>query len=163
MEGKEIGRSVEMMDFADVLLPGDDLFPSARGSGMALLLMARLEQEGLLERLESAVRAAGGPLGALGVEERSAVAARVEAEQAKLFEDVLKAVYLTYYEQPAVIEAIRAIGFAYNVTPLPEGYPVEPFDADRDTPRHGRGRWIRVEDVVRVDLSGLDFLGGAAA
>lgn len=164
MDDKESGRSVVMMDFADVLLPGDDLFPSARGAGMALLLMARLDaQGGLVDRLEAALRAAGGPLGALDPNGRCAVVARIEAEQPKLFEDVLKAVYLTYYEQPAVIEAIRAIGFAYNMTPLPDGYPTEPFDAARDAPRHERGRWTRAEDVVRVDLSGLDFLGGHAA
>lgn len=163
MDSKEAGRSVAMMDFADILLPGDDLFPSARGSGMALLLMARLERGELLDRLEAAVRAADGPLSALDPKQRCNVVTRIEAEQPKLFEDVLKAVYLTYYEQPAVIEAIRAMGFAYNVAPLPEGYPIEPFDAERDAPRHGRGRWVRAEEVVRVDLSGLDFLREPAA
>ena len=163
MDGKEGGRSVGMMDFADVLLPGDDLFPSARGSEMALLLLARLEQGGLLDRLEAAVQAAGGPLGAHDPEQQRGIVARVKTEQPELFEDVLKAVYLTYYEQPAVIEAIRAMGFAYNMTPLPEGYATEPFDLARDAPRHGRGRWIRAEDVVRVDLSGLDYVARTGA
>jgi len=156
----ESARSVVVMDFADVLLPGDDLFPSARGSGTALLLMARLEEGGLVDRLEEALKAAGGPLTELGPEARRAVVARLEAEQPKLFADVLKPVYLTYYEQPAVVEAIRAIGIPYNATPLPEGYPVEPFDPARDAPQHSRGRWTRTEDVVRVDLSGLDYLRG---
>ncbi len=154
----ESARSVAVMDFADMLLPGDGLFPSARGSGMALLLLARLEQGGLVDRLEEAIKAAGGPLDRLGSEARRAAVARIEAEHPKLFEEVLKAVYLTYYEHPPVIEAIRATGLAYNATPLPEGYPAEPFDPARDAPRHSRGRWTRAEDVVRVDLSRLDDL-----
>jgi len=148
-----------MMDFADVLLPGDGLFPSARGAELALPLLARLDEAGLLEPLQAAVNGAGGPLGALGAAERCAVVARVEAAEPKLFASVLKTAYLTYYEQPAVIAAIRAIGHACHAAPLPEGYPGEPFDFARDAPRHGRGRWLREEEVVRVDLSGLDYAG----
>lgn len=163
MDSKHNLRSVAIMDFADVLLPGDKLFPSARGSGMALLLMARLDQAGLTDRLETAVRAAGGPLGPIAVEQRYAIVTRMEAGDRKLFEQILKAVYLTYYEQPAVIEAIRATGLRYNDRPLPDGYPVEPFHAERDAPRHERGRWIRADDVTRVDLSALEFLRGPVA
>lgn len=93
---------------------------------------------------------------------RRAVVARVEAEHPTLFADVLKIVYLTYYEQPAVIAAIRAMGLGYNMTPLPDGYPVAPFDPARDTPRHRRGRWTRTEDVRRVDLSSVGITGAAA-
>ncbi|HEY6433295.1 MAG TPA: hypothetical protein VIZ17_15045 [Acetobacteraceae bacterium] len=145
-----------MMDFAEILLPGDELFPSARDAGFALELMARLEAGGLLARLEQAVAAAGGSLGDRDTEARRAIVAGIEAEQPALFADVLKIVYLTYYEQPAVITAIRAMGLTYNTTPLPDGYPIEPFDPARDAPRHDRGRWIRTENVRRVDLSDLD-------
>ncbi|MGH7154154.1 MAG: hypothetical protein ACREF3_09495, partial [Acetobacteraceae bacterium] len=61
------------------------------------------------------------------------------------------------------IEAIRATGLRYNDKPLPDGYPVEPFNVEQDAPRHNRGRWVRAEDVTRVDLSGLKFLQGSVA
>ena len=70
--------------------------------------------------------------------------------------------YLTYYQTPAVQDAIRALGFAYNATPLPAGYAVGQFDAERDTPRHGRGRFLATDEVRRVDLSQLDFVNPSA-
>lgn len=163
MIDKGTRRSVMMMDFADVLLPGDELFPTARDAGLALELMARLEADGLLGRLEQVVAAAGGSFGELDTEARRAVVARIEAEQPTLFADVLKIVYLTYYEQPAVIAAIRAMGLTYNTTPLPDGYPIEPFDPARDAPQHRRGRWIRTEDVDRVELSALGHVRSASS
>ena len=54
--------------------------------------------------------------------------------------------------------AIRSLGFVYNATPLPAGYPVGSFDADRDRPRHGRGRYLATAEVRRVDLGRLDFV-----
>ena len=56
-----------------------------------------------------------------------------------------------------VKDAIRALGFNYNPTPLPAGYEVGRFDAERDAPRHGRGRFLATDEVRRVDLSQLDF------
>ncbi len=163
MIDKRIARSVMMMDFAETLLPGDELFPSARDAGCALELMARLDADGLLGRLEQAVAAAGGSLGGLDAKARRALVERIEAEQPALFADVLKVVYLTYYEQPAVIDAIRAMGLTYNTTPLPDGYPIEPFDPACDAPRHHRGRWTRTEDVDRVELSALDHARSPAS
>ena len=66
--------------------------------------------------------------------------------------------YLTYYEQPAVRAAIRALGLPYNETPQPAGYAVGRFDPERDRPRHGRGSFVATGEVRRVDLGGLDFL-----
>ena len=43
--------------------------------------------------------------------------------------------------------------------PLPKGYDTGRFDPARDTPTHGRGHYVKTEDVKRVDLSGLDFPG----
>ena len=65
-------------------------------------------------------------------------AARIEAVEPGLFAEFRKQAYLAYYEQPAVIAAIRALGHPYNDAPLPEGYPTAPFDPALDTPRHGR-------------------------
>ncbi len=123
--------------FLDTLLPGDDLFPSATASGMLTVTRTRLA--GLIE----SVAAHGGSVAAL------------EAAEPALFDAVRKIAYLTYYEQPTVIAAIRALGFTYNDTPLPEGYPAERFDPATDLPRHGRGHWIATDEVTRVDLSVL--------
>ena len=69
------------------------------------------------------------------------------------------AAYLAYYESPAIVGVIATLGHAYRAMPHAGGYPVPPFDSERDRPRHGRGRWIATEEVRRVDLSGLDFVG----
>ena len=75
------------------------------------------------------------------------------------FLQVRNIVYLSYYESPAVHEAIRAMGFTYNAIPLPRGYDVGRFDPATDLPRHQRGHFVATGDVKRVDLSQLDFLG----
>ncbi len=139
----------------DTLLPGGHGFPAASNTGMAGLLAARLHvaDPALLGRLAAGLR----PQGALpdGVEGWHDAVARLEASEPKLFDEVRKYAYLTYYEQPGVIAAIRALGLRYNDAPLPEGYPAEPFDATTDAPRHARGRWIATDQVQSVDASRL--------
>jgi hypothetical protein len=83
--------------------------------------------------------------------------ARLEALDPKLFDTLRKYAYPTYYEQPKTVTAIRSLGLNYNTAPLPEGYPTEPFEAERDAPRHHRGRWIATADVKSVDVSRLDL------
>jgi hypothetical protein len=41
-----------------------------------------------------------------------------------------------------------------------DGYPQPPFDPERDRPRHNRGSYVPTNAVCRVDLGGLDHLGG---
>lgn len=135
-----------------LLLPGDAQFPPAATLGLSDLVATRLGELGgpaALDWLAAALPSAPDP----------AAVVRLEREQPALFELVLKVAYLTYYEQPAVRAAIRALGFAYNETPLPAGYEVGSFDIERDRPRHGRGRFVATAEVHRVDLGGLDFLG----
>jgi hypothetical protein len=125
----------KIMQFAEVLLPGGEGFPSATASGMAELLLIRLSGNAtLLDRLQAAITAAGAPLTPLSV-------ARIEASEPELFDEVRKAVYLTYYEQEKVVAAIRALDIPYNAAPLPEGYAPEAFDPAIDVPKHRRGRW----------------------
>lgn len=141
------------------LLPGGAGFPAAREIGMAALLVERLRRAKpdlpaqVLAALTAHDRAPLSP-----DEWREAVS-RMEALEPKLFAEFRKFCYLTYYEQPDVVAAIRALGFRYNASPLPEGYPDEPFEPARDAPQHGRGRWMRTEEVARVDLGGLDIAG----
>lgn len=138
---------------ADVMLPGDGRFPSAQASGAGTELLARLRAEGLLARLAAAM-SNGLPEGPSA---RDTVAA-LEASDPKLFDALRKIVFITYYEQPSVLAAIRALGVPINTTPLPQGYPAEPFDPETDGPKHRRGRWLRTEEVTRVDMSALDHL-----
>ena len=139
------------------VLPGGAGFPSAHDTGMAPLLIERLRRadpdhpQDILAALAAQGTIPESP------DAWTEAARRLEALHPKLFAEFLKYAYLTYYEQPAVIAAIRTLGFRYNDHPLPEGYPDEPFDPDRDAPRHVRGRWLQTHEIERVDLGGLDL------
>jgi hypothetical protein len=155
----DAGRAATLAALAEVLLPGDALFPSASSVGVQDVLAERLRELGgaaAVDRLEAAL-GAGGAFAALAPAARPAVIAGLEREQPGLFELVVKAAYVAYYESPAVQAAIRSLGFAYNAAPLPAGYPVGSFDLERDRPRHGRGRYIATDAVRPVDLGGLDL------
>ncbi len=143
---------------ADTLIPGGEGFPAASATGaVSSLLAARLcgADAALPAKLMAAV-AAQGALPASPQAWRACVA-RLQAVEPKLFGELRKYTYLTYYEQPETIAAIRAMGLRYNTAPLPEGYSTEPFEASRDAPRHSRGRWVATEDIKRVDISALDL------
>ncbi len=141
----------------NTLLPGGSGFPSANATGMSDLLAVRLRAANpkLLEQLCDALSARGA-LPEAAVDWREAIA-RLEAVEPELFDEVRKYAYLTYYEQPETIAAIRALGFRYNDAPLPEGYSAEHSEAAWDGPRHGRGRWTPTTEVRRVDISQLDL------
>jgi len=149
----------------DVLIPGDELFPCGSAIGVPALLAERLRQsegEAVLHQVAAAIRASGGPLQALEPEARDAAVSRLEQAHPALFELVVKTAYLSYYENTVVHDAIRSLGFSYNTVPLPAGYEVGAFDHARDAPRHGRGRYVPTDEVRRVDLSKLDFVGRPA-
>jgi len=151
-----------LMQFADVLLPGDGLFPAASASGMAEIVLVRLQahpSSGLGERLLRAIEAAGGPLAPLSSSQRAAVVARLQKSEPKLFDDARKLIYISYYEQDSVVAAIRSLGTPYNAAPLPDGYPAEAFDSGRDAPKHRRGHWVATGQVARFDLSSLEHSG----
>lgn len=139
----------------DALLPGGYGFPSASATGMTGLLASRLlaADPTLLARLAEQLRAPGALPDS--TERWHDAAARLEASEPKLFNELRKYAYLTYYEQPGAIAAIRMLGLHYNDAPLPDGYPAERFEASTDAPRHTRGRWIATEQIQRVDLSRL--------
>jgi hypothetical protein len=154
-----IEESEALRALTDALLPGGEGFPAGSETGMVPLLMMRLRAvDGTLPaRLLAAVSAQGPlPETAAGWHE---AATRLEALEPRMFDDLRKYAYLTYYELPPVITAIRALGMLYNVAPLPDGYPTEPFDMERDAPRHQRGGWIATDAVKPVDLSHLDVEG----
>ena len=156
--------AAELALLVDALLPGDELFPAATAVGVHALLGSRLEQlRGALAlaELAGAISDAGGPLGVLDEAGRTAAVAKIQRRYAALFDDVLRVAFLTYYEQPKVQDAIRALGFTYHAHPLPGGYAAEigRFNPAADAPTHGRGRYKKTEDVRRLPLDGLGLLG----
>jgi hypothetical protein len=145
-------ESEALVALMDTLLPGGEGFPSASATGMASVFAERLSaaDHGQPGRLLGAIAAQGQA--PVDPESWRKAVEQLEAAEPKLFEELRKYAYLTYYEQPMTIAAIRALGIRYNTTPLPEGYAGEPFEEERDAPRHQRGRWIATDDVKRVDL-----------
>lgn len=138
-------------ELVDLMLPGDDVFPSASAVGVHGLLHARLREiDG-----EAALAALKTASGQSGIDALKAL----EHKEPDLFAKLRSVVFLTYYEMPEVQDAIRSQGHLYNAAPLPKGYATGRFDMSNDAPTHGRGNYIKTEDVKRVDLSGLDFLG----
>jgi hypothetical protein len=155
--------AAELAGLVDLLVPGDGEFPAASQIGAQAKLADRLivmRGEGAVAELLEALDASGGPLARLDEAGRGAVLARLEGERPDYFLQVRNIVYLSYYESPAVHGVIRAMGFTYNTAPLPRGYDVGRFDPVADMPRHGRGRFLHTDEVKRVDLAQLDFLGG---
>jgi hypothetical protein len=147
----------------DELIPGSADWPAASAIGVQGLLAARVFEEwgeAELQAIVDAIVAAGGPFAALPAGERTAVVERFEAAQPERFERLRTAATLAYYESPFVAEAIRRMGRPYSLRPHLTGYPMRPFDPARDTPTHGRGRYLKTEEVRPVDVSALDLASG---
>lgn len=141
-----------------VLLPGDGDFPSGAEAGVQGKLAERLLETSGADGLERVIAGLAGLAGLAEAAEGGTELVRAfEQAEPALFGEVRNIAYLTYYESPFVQEAIRALGFAYNAAPLPKGYGVGRFDETTDRPRHGRGHYVKTNEVRRVDLSGLDL------
>lgn len=148
--------AAEFYWLAETMLPGDDRFPSAGTVGAQARLVGRLAAAGgeaALDRVMSAIGAAGGPLAGIDQSARVTVLSAFEQAEPAMFAELRRLLYLAYYEAPLVVRAIRASGIRHNLTPLPEGYVMAPFDPATDAPRHVRGCWKRTDEVLRVDLS----------
>ena len=149
-----------LKELVDVLLPGDGRFPAASEAGIHGVVADRLVAqagESALDDLAATVAACGGPLTPLGPAERQAVVRRFEETHPERFETLRMIAYLAYYESPAVVRAVRALGHVYNDAPQPLGYAMAPFD-ERDpaqAPAHRRGGYVRTEEVARLDLAPL--------
>ena len=144
-----------LRDLVDTLIPGDERWPPASLAGVQGVVAMRLLEtrgEDALGELERAIAAAGGPLAELDAAARKRVVATFEANDATLFTLVRTATYLGYYENPAVIRQVQALGQPYQAVPIHRGYPQAPFDPARDAPRHGRGRYVPTAAVERLDL-----------
>ena len=117
-----------LADFVDVLIPGDDNWPSASKVGVQAVLASRLadlDREGDIDRIAGFIGAAGGFAGK-SEGERTAIVANLERQHAELFTLVRQAIYLAYYESPAAAARIRSLGFSYKLRPHIGGYAMRP-------------------------------------
>ena len=149
-----------LKELVDVLLPGDGRFPAASDAGTHGLVADRLMAqtgESALDDLTQTLADCGGPLSPLSREERQAVVRRMEETRPEQFETLRMVSYLSYYESPAVVRAVRALGHVYNDAPQPAGYAMAPFDESDplQAPAHRRGHYVGTEDVTRLDLAPL--------
>ena len=152
-----------LADLVAVLLPGEGSWPSGRDVGVQAFLALRLiEERGktAFPKLVAALIAAGAPFIEQNEADRVAIVERFEAAEPALFAWVRDAAYIAYYENPFVAEAINASGQIYELRPHLKGYPVGRFDLEKNTPRHGRGRYTPTTDVRHVDTNGLDLASG---
>ena len=110
-----------LRDLVDVLIPGEEGWPAASVVGVQGVLAMRLMEvrgQDACDGLEQAVLAAGGPLAPLDEAGRIAVVQRLEQSEPALFKLLRSAVYLGYYENPAVIRAVQGLGQPYKAVPI---------------------------------------------
>ena len=130
--------------------------------GVARQLMTRWSPAGgvpTVDALVSIIARSGGPLTRLDAPRQTEAVRRFEADYSDAFAALRRIVYLSYYQAPAVIEAIARSGHDYRLAPQPEGYALRRFDAEEDGPSHRRGAYLATADIRRVDLKNLDHLG----
>lgn len=161
---KELGERparLELTALVDTLLPGDDIYPPASVASVELMLIdrwAKSEAYGTIEDLVTLLERFGGPLWSADAEKRAAIVSRIESEHPNLFAILRRIVYLSYYQTSVVVDAIASRGHDYRLAPQPQGYLLPKFKMDDEAPRHRRGRYLRTEEVRRVDLTRLDHL-----
>ena len=147
-----------LSDLVDVLIPGDEGWPSGSSVGIHGVLAMRISEtmstDGLSE-LVQAISAAGGPLQDHSEEDRIAIIDTFSKQEPALFDWIYASSVLAYYEQPSVVAAIQALGRPYSIRPHVTGYPLAPFDHDRDRPLHGRGSFLSTDSVQPVDVTQL--------
>jgi hypothetical protein len=151
------GRQLHILTAVlDTLLPGGDGFPSASVADTAPFLIDQLGQsvreEWLLPLLAGLEGAAGGDFAVQFAEQRTVLLQQLEAAQPLVFIRLQALAYYSYYAQPAVVAAIRALDHDYNQAPQPLGYAMAPFDPANPTHRPAvpRGTYKRTLDMVRV-------------
>ena len=161
-KGQATDLTQMLCDLVDTLLPGEGNWPAASKVGVQGVLAIRLIEtlgEVAIDTVEAAITACGGPLKAANAEGRIAILRKLEESQPKLFALLRTASYFAYYENPAVVIQVRALGQTYRAIPIERGYDVGRFDLERDRPTHNRGHFMATQDVRRLDLSKLSATG----
>ncbi len=147
-----------LLRLVDELIPGAEGWPSASEAGVHGIIALRLFVEGAPGMFDKIAEGLDCPTGRLDSDDPTARAVAVKAFEAAdpdLFDKVYGAVVLAYYETPFVVEAIAMTGRPYSIRPHVSGYQMSPFDHARDTPKHGRGHYLKTEEMRAVDTSGL--------
>jgi hypothetical protein len=144
----------------ETLLPGDTGWPGGAAVGVQSALAARLVQErgeDALDKLVDALRPDAAALLSGDEAARVAAVAAREVRDKDLFGWVRDAAFMAYYESPIVVLAINAHGHPYKLVPHVAGYKLPRFDMVRDTPTHGRGRYVPTGAVRRVAVETLNL------
>ena len=144
----------------DELIPGNDGWPSASDAGVQGILSLRLVSDGssvLIDALAQCLDWQNGALDSNDPATRILTVQGLAAADPELFDRIYTATILAYYETPFVVEAIRETGRPYSIRPHATGYPMAPFDIGRDTPKHGRGFYLKTDEVKPVDTANLDL------
>jgi hypothetical protein len=159
----QIRQALAFERLVDALLPGDGDFPSASAAGVHGVVLDRLRQRIGHEGIAQIARAIEGDEDIRAMTEaqvRDAVAA-MQSTAPDLFAELRFVAYLSYYEAPPVIAALRALGHEYNDAPLPLGYTLSPFDPrpGADLPATPRGSYKQTDEIAPIDMSSLADLG----
>lgn len=147
-----------LLRLVDQLIPGADGWPSASEAGVHGIIALRLFVEGAPGMFDKIAERLDWPTGGLDSDDpaaRNEAVKAFESADPDLFDKVYSAVILAYYETPFVVEAIAMTGRPYSIRPHVSGYRMPPFDYARDTPKHGRGHYLKTEEMRSVDTSGL--------
>jgi hypothetical protein len=156
------GVAATFAAFVDVLIPGDDVFPSASTVGTQGLLAERVRQQRGVEAVaEIAARLAGtGPLVGADVEMQRATVRQLEENDPILFSFLYTATCFSYYQHPTVTAAIRSLGHDYNDSPQPDGYLMPKFDFTPgvNVPMNPKGSFKWTDWLEPVDISSLSHL-----
>jgi hypothetical protein len=146
----------------DVLIPGDDIFPSAATVGTQGLLAERLRQERGVEGVVEIATwiAEAGPLVGADRETQTATVRQVEESNQSLFHLLYTITCFSYYQHPTVTAAIRSLGHDYNDSPQPEGYEMPKFDFTPgvNVPMKPIGTFKWTDWLEPVDISSLTHL-----
>jgi hypothetical protein len=158
------GQADVLLAFADVLIPPAGEFPAPSRTEILgyfgrYIVDHRVEAVHFpfinLDAVDQLADRLGKDFLSADREERNILVQRLSEQNESLFVIFQAMVYFAYYAQPEVTRAIQASGAAagdFHGPPQPYGYPgEEPWDPALLS--HGRGTYIRTEDVHRVDVS----------
>jgi hypothetical protein len=152
-------RTQMIRALVDEFIPGAAGWPSASDAGVHGIVGLRVLSVWDDEKIAVLAETLGwqnGGLSSANAETRIAAVKSFETAQPELFDNLYTAVTLAYYETPFVIDAIQNTGRPYSHRPHVTGYPMAPFDFNRDIPPHGRGHYLKTEEVAPV-VSALEL------
>jgi hypothetical protein len=150
-----------LLAFADTLVPPAGDFPAPSRTGLLGYFRRYITRRKLeathfpfisLEEVDALLVHLGSDFLIVEQDERSARVEVLSRQDEGLFVLFQALTYFAYYAQPEVVRAIQSTGSAgddYHGPPQPYGYPrEEPWD--EATFSHGRGTYIKTEDVRPV-------------